>query len=73
MCVPEKLQDNLEEARRTIAVAKALDCAQVRVFGGGDSETHSKEALADVGRATVEQLLELDGARVLTWVFETHF
>jgi len=72
VCVPEKLQDNLEEARRTIAVAKALDCAQVRVFGGGDSETHSKEALADVGRATVEQLLELDGARDLKWVFETH-
>ena len=72
VCVPEQLDDNLEEARRTIAVAKALSCQQVRVFGGGDSASHSKAALADRGRDTVEKLLELDGARELKWVFETH-
>ncbi|MFT5088172.1 MAG: sugar phosphate isomerase/epimerase [Planctomycetota bacterium] len=72
VCVPEKLEDNLEEAKRTIAAVKALDCAQIRVFGAGDSETHSKEALADMGRETIEKILLLDGARDLKWVFETH-
>ena len=72
VCVPEKLEENLEEARRTIAAARDLGCQQVRVFGGGDSENHSKEALADIGRETVEHILELDGAREVRWVFETH-
>ncbi len=72
VCVPEKLEDNLEEARRTIAAVKTLDCGQIRVFGAGDSENNSKEALADMGRDTVEKILELDGARDIKWVFETH-
>ena len=70
--MPEKLEENLEEARRTIAAASALGCQQVRVFGGGDSGMHSKEVLADIGRDTVEHILELDGARQVRWVFETH-
>jgi sugar phosphate isomerase/epimerase len=72
VCVPEKLEDHLEEARRTIAAVKALDCGQIRVFGGGDSKNNSREELADMGRDTVEQILELDGAQDLKWVFETH-
>jgi sugar phosphate isomerase/epimerase len=72
VCVPEKLQDNLEEAKRTIAAVKALDCTQVRVFGAGDSAVHSKEQLADIGRDTIEKILQLDGARDIKWVFETH-
>ena len=72
VCVPEKLEENLEEARRTIAAASALDCQQVRVFGGGDSGMHSKKALADIGCNTVEHILKLDGARQVRWVFETH-
>ena len=72
VCVPEKLEENLEEARRTIAAASALGCQQVRVFGGGDSGMHSKKALADIGCHTVERILKLDGARQVRWVFETH-
>ena len=72
VCVPEKLQDNIEEARRSIPMAKTLDCEAIRVFGAGDSTAHSKEALADIGRDTMEQILALDGASDLKWLFETH-
>ena len=72
VCVSEKLQDNIEEAKRTIAAVKALDCTQIRVFGAGDSAVHSKEQLADIGRDTIERILQLDGARDIKWVFETH-
>ena len=72
VCVSEKLQDNIEEAKRTIAAVKALDCTQIRVFGAGDSAAHSKEQLADIGRDTIEKILQLDGARDIKWVFETH-
>jgi sugar phosphate isomerase/epimerase len=72
VCVSEKLQDNIEEAKRTIAAVKALDCTQIRVFGAGDSAVHSKEQLADIGRDTIEKILQLDGARDIKWVFETH-
>ncbi|MDB4698593.1 sugar phosphate isomerase/epimerase [Candidatus Latescibacteria bacterium] len=72
VCVPEKLEDNVEEARRSIPVAKGLGCGAVRVFGGGDSAVHSKEELADIGRDTMQQILALDGAADLKWLFETH-
>ena len=72
ICVPEKLQDNVEEARRSIPMAKALGCGAIRVFGAGDSTAHSKEALADIGRDTMEQILALDGASDLKWLFKTH-
>lgn len=32
VCVPEKLEENIEEARRTIETACALGCQQVRVL-----------------------------------------
>ena len=72
VCVPEKLEENVEEARRSIPVANALGCGSIRVFGGGDSKTYSKEQLADIGRETMEQILALDGACELKWLFETH-
>lgn len=72
LCVPEKEGDNLEEARRTIAVAVALDAPCVRVFGNGDLGRHSREALADVGAGVMAQILALDGAAQLRWCFETH-
>ena len=72
VCVPEKLEENVEEARRSIPVANALGCGSIRVFGGGDSKTYSKEQLADIGRETMEQILALDGAGELRWLFETH-
>lgn len=72
VCEPEKLEQNLEEARRTIPIAEELDCGLVRVFGNGDAERHSLPELADFGRGCVERLLQLDGAGSLRWIFETH-
>ena len=72
VCVPEKLEKNLEEARRTIAVAKAFEAVNIRLFGGGDLETYSREELAQFGYACITQILQLDGASDLKWLFETH-
>ncbi|MFZ6030227.1 MAG: sugar phosphate isomerase/epimerase family protein [Chloroflexota bacterium] len=72
VCVPDKLLANLEEAQRTIEVARALGAPNVRIFGGGDLVAHSLDGLAHVGRETIEQILALDGAADLHWLFETH-
>ena len=72
LCEPEKRGDNLEEARRTITLCQELEIPQVRVFGRGDAQQHSKEELADLGRGMMEELLELDGADRIQWLFETH-
>ena len=72
VCVAEKREANIEEAKRTIAVAHDLGCTNVRVFGGGDLTKHTREELAKIGRAGVESLLALDGASSLRWLFETH-
>jgi sugar phosphate isomerase/epimerase len=72
LCVLEKLESNLEEARRTIPVAQALACANMRVFGGGDLNAHSRPELAEIGRDAMQKILALDGASSLHWLFETH-
>jgi sugar phosphate isomerase/epimerase len=72
VCAPEKLEVNLEEARRTIAVAKAFDAVNIRLFGGGDLEQYSHEELAKFGCECIFRILELDGAHDLKWLFETH-
>jgi sugar phosphate isomerase/epimerase len=72
VCVLEDLERNLEEARRTIEVAKALEAVNIRVFGGGDLDAHSRTELAEIGCDCVARILELDGARDLHWLFETH-
>lgn len=72
VCVPEKLAANLDEARRTIEVANALGAPNVRIFGGGDLSAHSQGDLARIGRDTIEQILALEGASGLHWLFETH-
>ena len=72
VCVSDDLEKNLEEARRTIAVAKEFDVVNIRVFGMGDIEKHSHVELAKIGCGCVEQILALDGARDLKWLFETH-
>lgn len=72
LCEPQKLEANLEEARRTIPIALELGCGCVRVFGNGDVEHQAREALADCGRQCMEQVLRLDGAARLRWIFETH-
>ena len=72
LCEPEKHADNIEEARRTIAVCHELGCTNVRVFGGGDLARYTRPQLADFGRANMEAILTLDGAQDLHWLFETH-
>lgn len=72
VCVPEDRSRNLEEARRTIAVAKEFQTANIRVFGGGDLERYTRRELAKFGCDCVESILALDGARDLHWLFETH-
>jgi len=72
LCVPEKHPANLEEARRTIAVAKEFDCQNIRIFGGGDIQQHPRLELAAIGCSGMEAILNLDGAQDLHWVFETH-
>lgn len=72
VCAPEKLEQNLEEARRTIPVAIGLGCKRVRVFGGGDVSKAGRTTAAAIGRECVEKILALDGAKELYWLFETH-
>jgi sugar phosphate isomerase/epimerase len=71
VCVPEKMEANLEEARRTIAVAVGLGAANVRIFGGGDANT-PRLALTKIGRECIQRILALEGADRLHWLFETH-
>jgi sugar phosphate isomerase/epimerase len=72
VCDPNSLNKNLEEARRTIEVAGHFNIINVRMFGGGDLQKYSHQELAQYGCDCVEQILELDGARSLMWLFETH-
>ncbi|MBN2308603.1 MAG: sugar phosphate isomerase/epimerase [Candidatus Hydrogenedentes bacterium] len=72
ICEHDRDRENLEEARRTIAVAQELAVPGVRVFGGGDLIQHDHGTLAGVGVATMDRILALDGATDLTWGFETH-
>jgi len=72
VCVPEARETNREEAKRTIEVANALKCRNIRVFGGGDLEIYDRAALAKIGCECVEEILALDGAADLKWLFETH-
>ena len=72
LCVPDKRQSNIEEAKRTITVAHNLGCKNIRVFGGGNPDTHNQAQLAEIGRECMETILALDGAADLHWLFETH-
>jgi sugar phosphate isomerase/epimerase len=72
VCVSEAREANLEEANRTIEVANALKCRNIRVFGGGDLKQHDRVTLAKIGCECVEEILALDGAADLKWLFETH-
>jgi sugar phosphate isomerase/epimerase len=71
VCKPELLEENLEEARRTIGVAHALGTYNVRIYGDGDVKT-PRLTLAKIGCDCIEQILALDGASSLHWLFETH-
>ena len=72
VCVKDELEKSLEEARYSIEMAKAFDTVNLRVFGGGDLEQYTHEELAKVGSECVSRILEIDGARDLKWLFETH-
>jgi sugar phosphate isomerase/epimerase len=72
LCDEEKRQENINEARRTIAVAKGLGCKNVRVFGRGRPREIGREAAADIGSDCMRAILELDGADDLRWLLETH-
>lgn len=72
VCNADLRERNLEEARRTIPVAKTLGAGRVRIFGGGDLERASRAELAAVGRECIQAILDLDGACDLQWLFETH-
>jgi sugar phosphate isomerase/epimerase len=72
VCEPGNWEQNLEEARRTIPVAQAFGTTHIRVFGGGNLAEHSRQELAQLGCECVARILDIDGARELRWLFETH-
>jgi sugar phosphate isomerase/epimerase len=72
LCRAENKAANLDEARRTIEVAQKLSCENVRVFGGGSLEGSNHQELAKVGMDCMQAILDLDGAALLHWLFETH-
>ena len=72
VCEASLMAANLDEARRTIEVAKRFDCPNIRVFGAGNLEMSSREALAQIGLDCLQAILDLDGAADLHWLFETH-
>lgn len=72
VCDASQRAANLEEARRTIPVALALDCPNVRVFGGGEVSEGLRDRAAAIGLECLEAILALPGADRLHWLFETH-
>ncbi len=72
VCVKEELEKNLEEARFSIDLAGVFETVNLRIFGGGDLENFSRSELGKIGCDCISQILELDGARDLNWLFETH-
>lgn len=72
VCDDTKHAANIEEAKRTIPVALGLGCRSIRVFGGGDVKRLGKDGALKVGRECIEEILTLDGAAKLNWLFETH-
>jgi sugar phosphate isomerase/epimerase len=72
VCAPEARQQNLDEAKRTIVTARGLGAGIVRIFGSGDLAQHPRAELAKIGCGMIEEILALDGARDIHWVFETH-
>ena len=71
ICDAERFEANIEEARRTILVARGLGARQVRVFGNGDL-AQGRDALIDQGVRCMEAVSALDGAEQIDWLLETH-
>lgn len=72
ICVPEKMEQNLDEARRNIEVALGLEASDIRVFGNGNIQEKSRADLLEIAAETMHKIMELDGADRLRWAFETH-
>ncbi len=72
VCDASARQANIDEAKRTIEVAQKLNTVNIRVFGGGNLENSTHAALAEIGLSCIEEILALDGAETLHWLFETH-
>lgn len=72
VCDGEKIQQNIDEAKRTIEVAQGLRAANIRVFGGGAPDKIGYEEAAKIGRNCMNTILSLPGAQTLRWNFETH-
>jgi sugar phosphate isomerase/epimerase len=72
VCDPNKYKANMEEAKRVAGLALELGCPNIRVFGGGDVNALGRERCAEEGRMCLREILCIDGARWLTWLFETH-
>lgn len=63
---------NIEEAKRALSVALALGVPYIRVFGKGELQRHTRTELASIGQRTMEEILALERAEDVYWVFETH-
>jgi sugar phosphate isomerase/epimerase len=72
LCEPGLGQQNVAEAQRTIATAKGLGASRVRVFGGGDLSQYTRLELIQFASACLDEIMYLDGADHLLWLFETH-
>ena len=70
LCDPARRQSNLDEARRTLDVCRALGASHIRLFGGGDPA--DRAATASVGRGCLRDILALPGASAVRWLIETH-
>ncbi|MGD8466461.1 MAG: sugar phosphate isomerase/epimerase [Anaerolineae bacterium] len=53
-------------------VAKTFSTTNVRIFGGGDLAEYPHRELSKHGCECAARILEIDGARDLRWLFETH-
>ena len=72
VCEPDKVDVYIEEAKRTIPIARELGTKSLRVFGRGNTEKYNMEELADIGQDMMAKLLDQDGGRDFKWIFETH-
>ena len=72
LCDAARREANIEEARRTLPVAAGLGARYVRLFGGGDPSKASRKELVKIGADCMQGILDLDGARGVSWVLETH-
>lgn len=72
ICDPVQCTANVEEAARTIPVAKGLGCRFIRMFGGGVIDRHGREGAAKIAQECMQRIFALPGARDIEWLVETH-